>query len=161
MGLSSLTMRDTAREEKRTLGLLAYLWTGLQKLLGFQPIGFELTLDGEHTYRRADEVAIANNGALGMPAFRWGPEITLDDGTLDVCFVDARNLLDYLSILWHAFWGQQRQERRMHCLQAQQRVTVQADKDLPVQADGDIIGRQSVEVEIAPHSLKIIVPMQG
>ena len=129
-------------------------------MLGFQPIGFELTLDGEPTYRRADEVAVANNGTLGMPALRWGPEITLDDGTLDVCFVDARNLLDYLSIAWNAFWGQQHQERRMHCLQAQQRVTVQADKDLPVQADGDIIGRQHVEVEIAPQSLDVIVPAE-
>jgi len=158
IGLSSLTMQDTGREEKRALGLVAYVWTGLQKLLGFQPVGFELTLDGEPTYRRADEVAVANNGALGMPAFRWGPEVTLDDGTLDVCFVDARNLLDYLSIGWHAFWGKQHQERRMHCLPAQQRVTVRADKDLPVQADGDIIGQQHVEVEIAPQSLHIIVP---
>ena len=158
VGLSSLTMQDTGREEKRMLGLTAYVWTGIQKLLGFQPIGFELTLDGEETYRRADEVAVANNGALGMPAFRWGPEVTLDDGTLDVCFVDARNLLDYLSIAWNAFWGQQRQERRMHCLQAKERVTVTADRDLPVQADGDIIARQSVEVEIAPQSLDLIVP---
>ena len=158
IGLSSLTMQDTAREEKRALGLLAYIWTGLKKLLGFQPIGFELTLDEQETYRRADEITVANNGALGMPAFRWGPDVSLDDGKLDVCFVNARNLLDYLSIGWNAFWGRQHQERRLHCLQAQQRVIVRADKDLPVQGDGDIIGRRSIEVKIAPHSLNIIVP---
>jgi diacylglycerol kinase family enzyme len=46
----------------------------------------------------------------------------------------------------------------MHCLQAQQRVTVRADKALPVQADGDIIGEESIEVKIAPQALNIIVP---
>jgi len=158
LGLSSLTMQDTGREEKRVFGLLAYLWTGVKKLVGFQPVGFELTLDGDTFYRRAAEVTVANDGVLGMPAFRWGPDVALDDGRLDICFIHARNLLAYLKIGRHAVWGKQRHEPRLHCLEGGKRATVRADRDLPVQADGEIIGRQSIEVEILPRALDVIVP---
>lgn len=73
VGLSGLVMRDTARAEKRRFGRIAYAWTGLQKLLGYQHHLFTLEIDGERQEMWASEVMIANSGALGDPSLRWSP----------------------------------------------------------------------------------------
>ena len=70
--VSAVMMRDTRRENKRRLGLIAYLWTGLKKLICWQAHRFAVVVDGQKDTFRASEVVVANSGAIGDPAFRWG-----------------------------------------------------------------------------------------
>ncbi|NBD35843.1 MAG: diacylglycerol kinase family lipid kinase, partial [Chloroflexi bacterium] len=159
MGISSLMMRDTGREEKQNLGLLAYIWTGLRKLFGFQPVRFHLEVDGKAQKHRAAEVVALNSGAIGMPALQWAPDVRLDDGEMNVCVVRGRTLLDYLIVAWDVVTG--REERRaphIRCVPVARSVTMEADKSLPVQGDGEIFGQSAVHVELAPSALIMIVP---
>lgn len=158
VGLSSLTMKDTGREEKRSFGWLAYIWTGLGKLFGHQPAHFLLTVDGQEQHWSAAEVVVANSGAIGMPAFQWGPGIRLDDGHLDVCVVRARSLVDYVRVAASVVLGRQRPTPHIHCQQADQALTVKVGRGLPIQADGEIIGRSHVTVTLEPQAVTLIVP---
>ncbi len=158
VGLSSLVMKETGREQKRNFGWLAYIWTGLRKLLGHQPGHFWVTIDGKTEHWNAAEVNVANSGAIGMPAFQWGPDIRIDDGRLDVCVVRARNLLDYLRVAGSIVVGRQRPTPHIHCKQAEESVDVQGDRAFPIQADGEIIGHTEVRVELLPQALTMIVP---
>lgn len=159
IGISAVIMRDTGREQKQSLGLLAYIWTGLRKLLGFQPVRFYLEIDGRSQTYRAVEVIALNSGAIGMPAFKWTPGVRLDDGEMNVCVVRGRTLLDYLIVAWDVVTG--REERRaphIRRVPVEHSVTVEANKPLPVQGDGEVFGQSAVHMELAPAALLMIVP---
>jgi YegS/Rv2252/BmrU family lipid kinase len=158
VGISSLMMRDTTRQDKRRFGVAAYLWTGIKRLLGFQPHCFSITVDGRHSQWRASEVTIANSGAIGEPILRWGPNVRMDDGQLDVCIVRARNALDYLAVAWSVLLGRQRRDSRLHCLTAENSVRVESKRPLLVHADGEIIGETPVRIEVMPGAVQVIVP---
>ncbi|MFP4394190.1 MAG: diacylglycerol/lipid kinase family protein [Anaerolineales bacterium] len=159
IGISALIMRDTGREQKQSLGQMAYIWTGLRKLLGFQPVRFRLEAEEwSRTYRAAEIIAL-NSGAIGMPAFQWTPDVRFDDGKMDVCVVRGRTLLDYLIVAWDVMLArEQRRAPHIRCVPIERGVTIEANKPLPVQGDGEVFGQSTVHVELMPASLLMIVP---
>jgi diacylglycerol kinase (ATP) len=161
VGVSAVMMRDTGRENKRRLGLIAYLWTGLKKLIGWQAHRFAVVVAGQEDTFRASEVVVANSGAIGDPAFRWGAQVRLDDGRLDVCVVRARNGIDYLRLAWGVLLGRQKHDPNMRCLSADRRIVITADRPLPVQGDGEFIGHTPVHVDVVPGAVQVIVPPSG
>jgi YegS/Rv2252/BmrU family lipid kinase len=158
IGLDSLMIRDTDRGLKRRFGRLAYIWTGLKWLVGYQPVRFSLMIDGKQRRPRAAQVLIANGGTLGIPQFRWGPDIYPDDGSLNVCLIYARTLFDYLGIAWHMLTHRQKRSRKIRYYTAHDSIIVNADDYLPVQADGEIIDEVPLHIEIIPGAVHIIVP---
>jgi YegS/Rv2252/BmrU family lipid kinase len=158
IGIDSLMIRDTDRQSKRRFGRAAYLWTAFTRLIGYQPTRFTIVADGKRMRPRASQVLIANGGVLGMPPFRWGPNIRPDDGKIDVCIVSARTALDYLGLIWHTITGQQRRDRNVRYLTAERGIAISADQPLPIQADGEIIGDTPIQIEVIPDALKVIVP---
>lgn len=157
-GVSSLTMRHTERYEKRRFGSAAYIWKGARWLFGFQPERFTVVVDGRRTQAQASEVVIANSGLIGMPPFRWGAHVRLDDGRLDVCIVRARNAPDYLRLAWHILLGRQKRDPDVRYLSAEHSITIDANQPLPVQGDGEMIGQTSVEVRVVPGALRVVMP---
>jgi YegS/Rv2252/BmrU family lipid kinase len=160
-GMSALMMRDTRRRDKRRLGLIAYLWTGLKTLLGLQPHRFTVVTDGWSAHLQASELMVVNSGALGDPNFRWGSQIRMDDGQLEVCVVRARNLLDYLEVAWGLLTGRQERAPQIRCLRTGRSATISADEPLPVQADGEVIGQTPMEVRIVPGGVRVVVPVHS
>ena len=158
VGIDAMMIRDTRREDKRRFGRIAYIWTALTRLLGFQPRRFLITADDRQERRRASQVVIANSGILGQPPFRWGPDIEPDDGRLDVCIVRAQTLLDYLALGWHVVRGQHRQSSNVRYLRARRRIVIETRRPLPVQADGEIIGETPVQVQVVAAAVRVIVP---
>jgi diacylglycerol kinase (ATP) len=161
VGIDALMIRDTGREAKRRFGRVAYLWTALTRLLGFQPRRFTVTADGRERRARASQIVVANCGILGQPPLRWGPDIRPDDGLLDVCIIRARSLIDYIKILAYVIAGRHHRSPHVRYLKARHRVSVAAGHPLPVQADGEIIGETPVTVEVVPEAVAVVVPGKG
>jgi YegS/Rv2252/BmrU family lipid kinase len=158
VGIDSLMIRDTEREAKRRFGRAAYVWTAFTRLIGFQPVRFTILADGVRSRPRALQVLVANGGVLGIPPFRWGPHIRPNDGRVDVCVVSARTALDYAGLIWHTLIGQQRRDRNVRYYAARHSVVVSADKPLPVQADGEIIGETPIQIQVIPSAFQVAVP---
>jgi len=158
IGIDSLMIRDTDRQSKRRFGRAAYMWTAFTRLIGYQPMRFTILADGKRIRPRASQVLIANGGVLGMPPFRWGPNIRPDDGKIDVCIVSARTALDYFGLIWHTLLGQQRRDRNVRYLTAERSIVISADQPLPIQADGEIIGDTPIQIQVIPDALVVIVP---
>ena len=95
---------------------------------------------------------------MGHNAFRWGPDISADDGRLDVCIVRARTIADYLGLLWHVLRKSHKQSANVRYEVASDTIVIDAKHPLPVQADGEILGTTPVRIEIVPLALKIVVP---
>ena len=159
VGISGLMMRDTSRADKRRFGRIAYVWTGLRKLFGYQPHRFELAVDdGDRRFIRASEIAIVNSGALGDPSLRWSPQVELDDGRIDVCVVRAKSLLDYLRLAVAVVLRRHEEEPGIRHYIAERRVVVDVESDLPVQADGEFLGKPPVKVDVVPGAVRMVVP---
>ncbi len=158
IGITSLTMRDTERAHKRRFGNVAYVWTGLKKLsgLGLQP--FTILVDDRRYVLRAAEVVISNAGIVGLEHFRWGPDVRPDDQTLEVCTIRARTLIDYLRVVWSLMTDGRRSNPHVSCLRASRQIAVESNRPLPVQADGEVIGRTPIQVQVVPRAVKVIVP---
>jgi YegS/Rv2252/BmrU family lipid kinase len=157
IGIDSLMIRDTDRAAKRRFGRAAYLWSAIKWLIGYQPRRFTIAVDGRRLRPRAAQVLIANGGVLGMPPFSWGPHIRPDDGLIDVCVVSARALSDYLRIGWQVLIGHRRRGQNIRYYSAERSIVVDADRPLPVQADGEILGETPVQVRVVPDAVAVVV----
>ena len=161
VGASTSAMQATGQQEKRRLGPFAYLGPGIKALFGAQPHDFEIEVDGHSRHWRASEVVVANGGTVGDPVLRWGPDIRVDDGQLDLCVVRARSLLDYLLIAWNLLWGTQRRDRRLRCQRVRHSMSIQGREKMPVQVDGEIVGETPIRVEVLPDAVLVIIPESG
>ncbi len=159
IGLDAIVMRDTQRRAKRIFGRLAYIATGLTRLVGYQPRRFTIVVDGRRHRPRAAQVIIANGGTFGFPYLRWGPDILFDDGIINVCVVYARAVTDYGRILWHMVRRQPKRSRKIRYFAAQHSIIVNADDPLPVQADGEVIGETPTHINVIRSAVRVIVPI--
>jgi diacylglycerol kinase family enzyme len=100
----------------------------------------------------------ANVGEVGLSPLRWGPDIRPTDGVINLCILQARNLHDYITLLWHTARGRPAAAAQTTYQRAQQTVTIHTRRDLPVRGDGEIIGQSAVEIRICPQHLPILVP---
>jgi diacylglycerol kinase (ATP) len=160
VGLDALMIRDTPAEHKRRFGKAAYLWTAARHLFGHQPQRFFLEIDGKSRKTRASQVIVANVGTLGQPPFRWGPDIQVDDGMLDVCVVKAKTLLHYGALFWHVIRGKHKADPNVRYDRARHSVAITSNKVTLVQADGEVLGETPVRIEVVPGALRVIVPKQ-
>jgi diacylglycerol kinase (ATP) len=157
IGITSMTMQETGREQKRRFGLLAYLWTGLLQLSGLSLNRFELEIDGKIKKVRASEVFISNSRVVGVKPFNLGEDVRPDDGEMAVCVVRARTAWDYVRVVAQLATGQRR-SKEIDCEQARQKVKVSASRELPIQADGEVVGSTPVEVQVVPTAVRVVVP---
>ncbi len=160
IGVDAVMIRDTKVEHKRLLGNMAYVWTAATRFVGFQPHRFSIASDEERTRPRAVQVILANSGSLGTSGLRWGPDVRIDDGEIDVCILRAQTMLDFLSAGWSVIRSRHHEDRNIQILKARRAVAIHADRPLAVQGDGEVIGETPLEVQVVPEALSVIVPAE-
>ncbi len=158
IGVDAVMIRDTTVEHKRWLGNGAYIWMAATRFIGFQPHRFSIAADDRRARPRAVQVVLANCGSLGTSGLRWGPDVRVDDGQIDVCILRAQTLLNFLSVGWSVVRGRHREDRNIQLLNARRAVAIHTDRPLHVQGDGEVIGQTPLEVQVVPRALRVVVP---
>ena len=159
VGIDALMIETTSSESKRRLGKLAYLISALKHILAFKTHRFTVTVDGVSRKLRASQIVVANAGMMGQPPFRWGPDIHPDDGRLNVCYLKSAGVRDYMRLFWVVFRGHREKTPNMRHQSFAQAMKIESRHPLPVQADGEIVCKTPVTIEIVHHALNIIVPV--
>ncbi len=155
VGFDAQVMRAATASSKRRLGRLAYLLAGVKTALRPRLIPFELTLDGVVLRVDAAMVLVANVGTLGIPAFRFGPDIAIDDGLLDVCIYSPRTQLRRAGVALAIALG--RQQRHGDIAYAKARtVRVRAPAEEWHEIDGDAFPGGTLDIEIAPGAARVV-----
>ena len=160
VGITSLTVRDTLPEAKHLIGRAAYVLTALGKLLETEPVDIDVTVDEETVHVRSPEVTISNSGMLGRMILPTGPPTSIDDGVVDVSFFDTPTILHYPAAAAEALAGLF-ERSHVRLLGARRRVRIESDPSLPVQADGELVGRTPVDVEVLAGAVGIVAPAPG
>lgn len=103
IGFDAMVMRHTPPVLKYWLGRAAYFLAGAWWLPRAPMFECTIRADGEETRITAVVVLVVNAGMLGAAPFRFGPNIAIDDGWLDVCIYRPRTALDRVGMLWKIF----------------------------------------------------------
>lgn len=160
-GVGAQTMKDVKRDEKRRFGKLADLWKGVTQLSEARAYQFDIRIDGKPTRFRASELMVANSASLGLKAIELDPSIQMDDGKMNVCRIYANSLWDYLKLAVSMLRGEQERNWNVLCMEASSEVEIRCREKLPVQGDGDIIGRLPITVRIRPKAIGIVTPLRA
>jgi diacylglycerol kinase (ATP) len=159
VGISAFMMAETAREQKRRLGQMAYLLNGVRIILSKALWPFRVSIDGQPIVVRASEVIAANVGAIGYKPIRWGDQVRPDDGKIDLCRIRVDSTPRLLSVLNGLLFGRQDELEELTCTSASRFIEIESRGRIPVQGDGENIGYTPVRISITPQSLPVIVPV--
>ena len=139
--------------------MLVYIWHALKRITDVPTARFQLLVDGRRVHFRASEVMIANSGLLlGLKALQLDPNASLDSGKLSICHAHMKTMLDYVRIGLKLVTTPAKENPDVDCLDALREITIQANRRIPVQGDGEQIGFTPVTVILVPHSLHVILP---
>ncbi|MFE0458408.1 diacylglycerol/lipid kinase family protein [Kitasatospora sp. NPDC058965] len=136
--------------------LLLYRLAPVRAILGWRAAGYTLTVDGERSEVRAHTVVVANSGAYGH-GLRIVPPAVPDDGLLDVMVVGDGPRSQIVSFMQEVKRGThvRRPEVALHTARE---VVVDADRPVPVCADGDEIATLPARIRLLPGALTMIAP---
>lgn len=155
VGFDAMVIEETTWESKKALGPLAYLLAAV-KVLGEKPPQMEIICaDG----RRETGVAVlAGNGALYGGPFRFFRNASNHDSKLDVLVYKESGYKLVLDSLRGLALGGIDLMESTSCFQTES-FTVTADREVPVEVDGEWVGRFSeVRFKETANRLRVLAP---
>lgn len=154
VGFDAAVVADVDRRLKRLLGKGAYGVACLRQLAAYRWSRYQVTIDG--TPYEAASVIVAN-GRHYAGRYVCAPEARLDRPDLHVCLFDSGGALATLRYM-RALQAGRLAERPDYRIVAGRHVVIAAPAGAPVQADGDIIARLPVEIDVLPKALRLVMP---
>jgi YegS/Rv2252/BmrU family lipid kinase len=100
---------------------------------------------------------VISNTRLYGGVMTFAKRAVADDGLLDVVTMEGGSLIYRLSVLARAFFRRAKLGPRTRNLQCHT-IHIESTPPLPVQVDGDVIGRLPMTFSIVPSALSVIVP---
>jgi len=155
VGFDAMVIEETTWEAKKRLGPLAYLLAAV-KVLGETPPKIEvICADG----RRETGVAVlAGNGSLYGGQFKFFRNANNHDSKLDVLVYKEAGYRLVLDSLRGLAFGGIDLVASTACFQSEDFI-VRADREVPVEVDGELIGRFSeVHFVETANRLRVIAP---
>ena len=156
LGFDAAIMADAPERLKKTVGPLAYTFSGVKNLRGPQ-FKVRMKIDGEAEFtRRARTVVIGNCGKLtgGLVLM---PQAEVDDGWLDAVILSPAGVVGWVAVAGRLVSKKRKGHKRVdhHRLKS---VTIRTDRPERVQIDGDTIGQaRALSATVDPLALIIRV----
>ncbi|HEV2013212.1 MAG TPA: diacylglycerol kinase family protein [Candidatus Dormibacteraeota bacterium] len=154
IGFDATVMRYTPRALKYWLGRAAYLVAGAWWLPRAPLFEFTIRADGEVTQLTAVVVLVVNAGMLGAAPFRFGPNIAIDDGWLDVCVYMPRTARERAGVLWRLF--RQRADGSSMLQRKARSVEIKAPDVQWHEVDGEVHRGNVLRAEIVPGAVNVV-----
>lgn len=158
VGFDAMVIEETTWESKKVLGPLAYLLAAV-KVLGEKPPRMEVVCD--HGHREEGVAVLVGNGSLYGGQFKLFHKADNRDSMLDVLVFKEAGYKLVLDSLRGIALGGVEEYSTVSYLQAHA-LKVTADREVPVQVDGELAGRWT-EVKFGnedPGRLRVIAPAE-
>lgn len=144
--------------KKLLTGLLAYLSATISTLFTFKGMNVKVEIDGQLIEKKALLVAVANAKYYGggiLPA----PKADIEDGFLDICFVEHVPKLKILYLLPKYIKGQHENIKEVSFFKSKN-VKFTSNHRISINVDGEIFEDIKVEFKIIPKSINVIFPIK-
>jgi YegS/Rv2252/BmrU family lipid kinase len=152
IGLDALIASSFARSARR--GLLPYLRAAGREFLTYEPVEYELDVDGERLREAAVLVAIANSNQYGNGA-TIAPDARLDDGVLDLVVIGRLPAVQRIANAPRLFTGGIANAQGVTTRRAT-RVRISAALPMLFHVDGEpVAGGTTLEARVHAGALRI------
>lgn len=137
---------------KSVAGRFAYLIGGARVLLAAEP--FACRVNGRATSCLL--FAVCNAPMIGGGRL-IAPEARPDDGAFDVCLVSEMDLIDFVALLRRVADGTHVPDDRVTYFAARD-VRIEFDREINVNADGEVFSARQCDYDLLPGSIRIVAP---
>ena len=161
VGLTPKVMESTESKEKQQLGVIAYLLSFIQQILGLKLHRFTVDYDHHKEAYTASEILITNSQATGVEPLKWSDDVFVNDGYLDMLIIRAANIFDLLGLIISIFVHRQKYNPVIKYIQFKEYCQITTKTPTRTQADGDPVGQTPVKILVDPGSLKVIASKKG
>lgn len=145
-----------AVKKRRLVGLKSFL-SGLKTFFKFRPRRLVLRLDGrKKRYPHTLQINICNSPRYGVE-FAIAPKAKMNDGKLDVIYLNTPSKWNHLCHFFSAMRGQPIVRQQLRTYQAT-KIEVRGYPPLEVHADGTCVGHTPITVEVVPKAIQVRVP---
>ncbi len=156
--LAAKRINDWGRRKtmRHVRGLGAYLLAVACEVVAFKSFELNLELDGEPLEMRAVLCAVANAKSYGGGMLVC-PGAKLDDGLFDVCIIGDASRSEFLRAFPGVFAGRHTKHPKVMMRRCRS-IRVESKQNVPVLADGEIVGSAPFRCEIVPGALEMCAP---
>jgi diacylglycerol kinase (ATP) len=154
IGLDAQIVERNSRHVKKVLGPLSYLLTATQ-VAAERPPRLRVISDGLPTVE-GSFVLVGNGRFYGGP-FSLFKEADMQDGLLDVCVFKHMNYLALMRYFRGTLFGSLTKFSDVHYFKARA-LRVEANRHVPFEADGELVGHAPVEFIVRKRKLRMLVP---
>jgi diacylglycerol kinase (ATP) len=152
IGFDAVVASAFARSARR--GFLPYLRAAGREFLKYEPVEYELDVDGERLHEAAVLVAVANSNQYGNGA-TIAPDARLDDGALDLVVVGRLSAVERIATAPRLFTGGIADAPGVTTRRVT-RVRITAAEPMLFHVDGEpLAGGTTLEVMVHPRALRI------
>ncbi|MGE3933846.1 MAG: diacylglycerol kinase family protein [Rhodospirillaceae bacterium] len=139
---------------KRRLGRWAYVLESARLLFRYRPQALTVTVDG--AVHQAASVVIGNGHFYGG-RFVCTPDARLEEAGFQVCLglgMGRLSIVRYAAALGLGILPRLRDVRLLRA----RRIRIDGPAGAPVQADGEIVARLPVDIDVAPRTIRLLHP---
>ncbi len=142
-------------------GKLAYILSALYCLM--HPMGVNLTvqIDDQPPIHKAFLFAVIANGQIYGGSFKAAPLASVNDGLIDVCLckkITRCKLMRFIIPYQKGTYLNMESAKPIVQYEKCQRLHIQAEQPFITAYDGNITTETSIDIEIVPAALQLIVP---
>lgn len=137
-------------------GPAKYLYSVYKTLIKFKAANFRITYDTNTIDIKAMMVAVANASQYGG-GMKVCPDAKITDGLFDVFVVKEIPKLHFLKVFPKTYKGTHVTDPCIYIFRTDD-VSLEADRDFAVYADGEYICRLPARFKLTPQSLSVVVP---
>ena len=161
LGLDVDAAQYAAGAFRRLPGRLRYIASALRALRTFIPLSVRAEFPGRQLppiEARVLLAAVLNSPTYGA-GLRLAPGARLDDGALDVVFVEDLSGMQILTLLPGLLLNGTLPASRLKLVRAS-KVRLQADRPCFFHGDGEVLGPSPVEIDVLPAAVRVLAPKQ-
>jgi YegS/Rv2252/BmrU family lipid kinase len=137
-------------------GPAKYLYSVYKTLIHFKAANFRITCNSSTIDIKAMMVAVANASQYGG-GMKVCPDAKITDGLFDIFVVKEISKLHFIKVFPRTYKGTHVTDPCIWIFRTDE-VSLEADRDFAVYADGEYICRLPARFKLTPQSLKIVVP---
>jgi len=155
IGFDAEVVQRTTQQYKHLGALPSYLMGVLTTLIAYKNKDITLKLDGQQVEKKVCTV-VMNNGRYGGGGMFTAPGADIADGYFDVMIIGDISKPDFLVSIPRIYKGTHITHPKVTMKRAKE-IEIIADKKMPLQADGELLGEVPAHIRIMPTALNIIV----
>jgi diacylglycerol kinase (ATP) len=160
VGLGSAGAEAISPRLKRAAGSLAYPFAAIRAYLDHEPFAAAFVFpEDDHEPLAIDglvHVAVGNGRYYGGGMI-VAPGSGIEDHALDVYAIEAADTLNLIRIMWVLKSGEFVDNAHVHYWRTR-RVWISTEPRLPMDLDGELIGKTPGQFSVVPDALKVLVP---